>query len=157
MCVGPSVLNSSPSLSGQCLTQVLTQARQPENPARVLSRFSCVRLSVTPWMVAHQDAVSMGILQARILERVAISSSKIQGIFWTQGSNLGLLTSPAWAGKVLYHSCRLGSPSSVGLGNGWNLKPRRPRLESRACLFLPIFCGRSSHIPQPWFPHLDRR
>ena len=65
-----------PSLSGQCLTQVLTQARQPEKPARVLSRFSCVRLSVTPWMVAHQDAVSMGILQARILERVAISSSR---------------------------------------------------------------------------------
>ena len=65
-----------PSLSGWCLTQVLTQVRLPEKPARVVSHFSCVRLSATPWMVAHQDAASMGILQARILERVAISSSR---------------------------------------------------------------------------------
>ena len=29
---------------------------------------SCVRLFVTPWTVAHQAPLSMGILQARILE-----------------------------------------------------------------------------------------
>ena len=37
---------------------------------------SCVRLFVTPWAVAHQAPLSMGILQARILEWVARPSSK---------------------------------------------------------------------------------
>ena len=41
--------------------------------AAVLSRFSRVRLFVAPWTVAHQAPLSMGILQARILEWVAIS------------------------------------------------------------------------------------
>ena len=41
--------------------------------ARSLSR---VRLSVTPWTVAHQAPLTMGILQARILESVAISYSR---------------------------------------------------------------------------------
>ena len=45
--------------------------------------------------VAHQAPLSMGILQARIVEWVAMSSSR--GIFPTQGSNLHLLTSPALA------------------------------------------------------------
>ena len=43
----------------------------------------------TPWTVAHQAPLSMGILQARILESVAMPSSR--GIFPTQGSNPGLL------------------------------------------------------------------
>ena len=29
----------------------------------LLSRFSCVRLCATPWTVAHQAALSMGILR----------------------------------------------------------------------------------------------
>ena len=37
---------------------------------------SRVQLSVTPWTVAHQAPPSMGILQARILEWVAMSSSR---------------------------------------------------------------------------------
>ena len=41
----------------------------------VLSCFSCVQLLVTPWTVAHQVYLSTGILQARIQEGVAISSS----------------------------------------------------------------------------------
>ena len=32
--------------------------------------------SVTPWTVAHQTPLSMGILQARILEQVAMPSFK---------------------------------------------------------------------------------
>ena len=36
---------------------------------------SCVRLFATPWTVACQDPLSMGILQARILEWVAMPSS----------------------------------------------------------------------------------
>ena len=38
--------------------------------------FSRVQLCVTPWAGAHQASFSMRILQARILERVAMSSSK---------------------------------------------------------------------------------
>ena len=42
----------------------------------MLSHFSCVRLIVTPWTIAHQVPLSMGILQARILEWVAIPFSR---------------------------------------------------------------------------------
>ena len=41
-----------------------------------LSRFSRVQLSATPWTVACQAPLSMGILQARILEWVAMPSSR---------------------------------------------------------------------------------
>ena len=37
---------------------------------------SVVSDSVTPWIIAHQAPLSMGILQARILEWVAILSSR---------------------------------------------------------------------------------
>ena len=42
----------------------------------VLSRFSHVSLYATPWTVAHQVPLSMGILQARILKWVAMFSSR---------------------------------------------------------------------------------
>ena len=41
-------------------------------------------ISVTPWAVAHQAPLCMGILQARILERVAISFSNIPFIVITK-------------------------------------------------------------------------
>ena len=41
-----------------------------------LSHFSHVRLLVTPWTAAHQAPLSMGILQTRILEWVALPSSR---------------------------------------------------------------------------------
>ena len=44
--------------------------------ACMLSCFSHVRLFVTLWTIAHQAPLSMGALQARTLEWVAISSSK---------------------------------------------------------------------------------
>ena len=37
---------------------------------------SCVRLFVIPWTVALQAPLAMGILQARILEWVAVPSSR---------------------------------------------------------------------------------
>ena len=43
---------------------------------------------MAPWNVAHQASLSMGIFQARILEWVAMASSR--GIFPIQGSNPGL-------------------------------------------------------------------
>ena len=44
--------------------------------ACLVSHFSRVRLFVTLWTVACQAALSMGILQARLLEWVAMPSSK---------------------------------------------------------------------------------
>jgi len=41
----------------------------------LLSRFSRVQLCVTPWTAAYQAPPIPGILQARTLEWVAISSS----------------------------------------------------------------------------------
>ena len=34
----------------------------------IQSYFTCIQLYATPWMVAHQDPLSMGILQTRVLE-----------------------------------------------------------------------------------------
>ena len=44
--------------------------------ACLLSCFSCIQLFVTPWAVTHQAPLSMEILQARILEWVAMVSSR---------------------------------------------------------------------------------
>ena len=44
--------------------------------ARVLSCFSHVKLFVTSWTIACQAPLSMGILQARVLEWVAMPSSR---------------------------------------------------------------------------------
>ena len=43
---------------------------------KVLVVLSCVRLFATLWTVAHQAPLSMGLLQARILESVAMPSSR---------------------------------------------------------------------------------
>ena len=61
--------------------------------AESLSR---VRLFVIPWTAAHQASLSMGILQARILEWVALSCSResSQPRDWTQISYI--------AGRLLY-------------------------------------------------------
>ena len=63
-----------------------------------ISHFSCVQLFVTPWTVAHQAPLSMGILQARILEWVVMPFSRDlpnPGIASTS------LMSPALAGGSL--------------------------------------------------------
>ena len=74
---------------------------QPYRPCKkkdvsVLSRFSCVRLCATLWTVASQAPLSMGIFQARILEWVAMPSSR--GSSPIQGLNLSLLH---WQGGSL--------------------------------------------------------
>ena len=50
---------------------------------------SLQQLFETLWTVAHQAPLPTGVLQARILEWVAIPSSR--GFFLTQGLNPGLL------------------------------------------------------------------
>ena len=48
----------------------------PPEPSCMLSRFSRVRLFAAPWIAARQVPLSMGILQGRILEWVAMPSSR---------------------------------------------------------------------------------
>ena len=65
---------------------------------------SCVWLFSTLWTVAHQAPLSMGILQARILEWVSMPSSRgsSQPRDWTQVSRI--------AGRFLYRLSHQGSP-----------------------------------------------
>ena len=72
---------------------------------------SHVRLFVTPWTIACQAPLSMEILQARILERVAMPSSR--RLSQLRGRTQGLLHC-RW---ILYHLSYQGSPGileSVG-------------------------------------------
>ena len=71
----------------------------------VLSR---VQLSVTQCPVAHQAPLSIGILQARVLEWVAIYL--LQGIFPMQGSNPGL---PHCRKMFFYCLSHRGSPGNL--------------------------------------------
>ena len=70
-----------------------------------LSGFSRAWLFATPWTVALQAPLSMGILQERLMERVVVTP--IQGIFLTPGSNPNLLCLLHWL--VLYHQRHLGN------------------------------------------------
>ena len=53
-----------------------TRGKLEMGGACMLRRFSLVQLFVTPWTTARQAPLSMGILQVRILERVAMPSSR---------------------------------------------------------------------------------
>ena len=61
----------------------------------VSSTHSCVQLFVTLWTVVCQAPLSMGILQARILEWVAMPSSRVS----SQPRDQTSLKSPALAGR----------------------------------------------------------
>jgi len=65
--------------------------------------FSHVRLFATPWTVAHQAPLSMASPGKHT--RVGCRAF-LQGIFWTQGLNLGL---PHYR-RILYHLNHHGSP-----------------------------------------------
>ena len=75
----------------------------------VLSR-SVMSNSVTPWTVAHQAPLSMGILQARILEWVAIPSSR--GF-----SNSGIKPRPPALQAYSLPAEPLGKPRNTGVGS----------------------------------------
>ena len=68
--------------------------------ACVFSRFSCVQLLATPWTVAHQALLSLGILQLRILEWVAMRSSRGSSLPRNQTSISFVSCIGRW---VLYH------------------------------------------------------
>ena len=68
---------------------------------------SHVKLFATPWTVARPGSSVHGIFQARLLEWLAISSSR--GIFPTQGSNLGF----PCCRQTLYHLSHQGSHGDI--------------------------------------------
>ena len=68
--------------------------------ACVLSHFSHVPFFVTPWTVARQAPLPVGILQARILEWVAMPCSKGSS---SPRDRTGVSHISCIAGGVLYH------------------------------------------------------
>ena len=79
--------------------------------ACMLSCFSHVWVFATPWTVACQIPLFMGILEARMLEWVAMPL--LQGTFWTQGSNLRH-SHLRHCRQVLHPQSYLGSPEQPG-------------------------------------------
>ena len=73
---------------------------------QLLSR---IRLFVTPWTIARQALLSMGILQGRILEWVAISFS------WGSSGPRDWISNPSHqhCRLILYHLSHLGSPQHL--------------------------------------------
>ena len=70
---------------------------------------SHVWLFATPWTIAHQAPLSMGLLQARILEWVAMPSSRgsSQPTDWTQVSRTAGRFFTIWATREAQHLCEL--------------------------------------------------
>ena len=66
----------------------------------VLRHFGHILLFVTPWTVACQAPLSLGILQERILEWVAMPSSR--GIFLTEVSHIAGRFFTIWATREAY-------------------------------------------------------
>ena len=73
---------------------------KPSEQGCLLSRFSHVHLFATPWNYSPPGSLSMGILQARILERAGISSSR--GSSWSRDWTHTSCVSCAGR-QILYH------------------------------------------------------
>ena len=99
---------------------------------------SHARLSETPWTAAHQDPLSMGILQARILEWVAMPSSRESSQLrdGTQVSCIAGGRFTLWATR----DAQDNSARSPSEGPSWSsvLWCRCFRSSQRACLFCPL-------------------
>ena len=94
----------------------------------VLNRFSRVLLFVTLRIVAVEAPLSMGILQARILEWVAMPSSRES----SQPRDRTLISYiPCISRRVLYHQCQLGSPRQHQQQINW-----QPDLRTRLLMSL---------------------
>ena len=80
-------------------------------PTCLLSRFSHVQLCATLWTVARQAPLSMAILQARMLEWVAMPSSRDLP---NPGIEPVSLMSPALAGGLFTTRATCGEPCNLG-------------------------------------------
>ena len=74
--------------------------------ACVLSHFSRVWLFATPWSTAHQAPLSMGILQVRILEWVAMLSSG--GSSWPR--DWTHISYVSWTGRQVFFTSATWEP-----------------------------------------------
>ena len=85
------------------------------NCATVLSSFRHVQLFATPGMVAHQVPLTTGFLRQRILEWVAISSSKGSSQHRDQTHISYVSCTGRWFFFFFffYHSCHLGSTKKL--------------------------------------------
>ena len=103
---------------------------------------SHVQPYVTPWTVACQSPLTMEFFQARILEWIAISSSK--AIFLPQGWNPVSPVSYILR-QILYHTAPLGKPiqNSKGSSNH-SITIVNPCLVKRASNYCP---PKSSFLP----------
>ena len=121
-------------------------------PACVLSHFSRVLLSVTPWTVACQAPLSMGFPRQKT---EACCHALLQGIFPTQELNPSLLCLLHWQESSL----QLALPGKPL--DDW----RTPLNASFAFSQLPVtfLTQRSHHVamvphhPGQWFPNLSLR
>ena len=76
-CIKTSGKRKAVQVSGSTAQRTPSAAAQEgERCAKRAQSLSPVRPFVTPWTVAHQAPLSMGILQARILQWVAMPSSR---------------------------------------------------------------------------------
>ena len=95
------------AFAGWLLEASLSSRRLAVVPCHVVFcalSLSHVWLFMTPWTIAHQDPLSMGILQARILEWVAIPSSRGSSQLrdWTQISCISGRVFTVWATSLPY-------------------------------------------------------
>ena len=91
-------------LSGWCF-----QCSSGPDTLRKWKSLSPVRLFVTPWTVARQAPLSMGILQARILEWVAMPSSRGS----SQPRDRTQVPPPTLCRWILYQLSHKGSPVQI--------------------------------------------
>ena len=108
----------------------------------VLGCFSRVRLFATPWTAARQGPMSTGILQARILERVAIPSSRgsSQPRDWTQISCIAGGFFTHWATWVAQNQDDPRQIQRVG----------HPIMIPGPTLHRPVFKLKSDQLKPPW-------
>ena len=125
--------------------------------ACVLSPFSCVRLFVTPWTTAHQVHLSMGILQARTLESVAIPPP---GYFSDPGIEPASLMSPALARGFFTTSATQEAQYlgwQVHILNYWFTQRSMPSSKLRGDLSKASHEQRGKQSQQRWRSGYDRK
>ena len=110
----------------------------------MLSRFSSVQLCATLWTVACQAALSMGFSKARILEWVAMTSSR--GSSWPRDPTCGVpyvfcitgrffITEPPKKPKLLtnYGQLKYTSEKKIGYSQMHSCCPYIPNLIQLTC------------------------
>ena len=110
----------------------------------LLTCFSHVRLSVTPWTVAHQAALPMGFPKQEYWSGSRFSSPGEEEIVLTQGLNLGHLH----CRRILYHLSHQESPHEVLKTPDFHMQPNAT-LEVIGCSHTSVSGFPLHHINSP--------